>query len=304
MTNLTTSQFQTTLRLIESMDSLDDLVQMVRQIDALKVALESAHMFREQSIKYAKLEAEALLRVARLGGVDKLRGYHKKVAAWLADLTEDERDRFVSMCEDGLTIDNVYKREVGDDLKLQSVLDALSARRSWLLDDVKETGMVDITDFCKEVKQSLSSKPSVANDIIDGARNRLRQAGAVGVGSGSGIYVLPDVADKSQIVSALKTRFESIVNDFDSLIAIAKTAKVKFQYEDFCEDIYNRSRTTGAYCIHILIALARASLIANEDEMLRAIEQSDVYAEIKQVIDLLKCSREEAISKLYLEVTA
>lgn len=65
---------------IRRISSVDEMLALIKKIDALKIALEAVDTFRQQSIQYAKLEAEALVRVADLDGIGKLRGFHRKTA--------------------------------------------------------------------------------------------------------------------------------------------------------------------------------------------------------------------------------
>ena len=130
---------------------LGELLKKVRQIDALKTALESVGRFHENAVKYAKLEAEALIRVAELGGIGQLRGYKRTAAKWLYELSPAERDTYINRCAEGLTIEQVWKRDIFDEEKTTDTITRLLTKRAELVSDLKEYGIVDIGGFTNDV---------------------------------------------------------------------------------------------------------------------------------------------------------
>ena len=52
---------------IQATVDLSELMEKIRQIKALKVALDACHRFHENAVRYAQLEAAALIRVVELG---------------------------------------------------------------------------------------------------------------------------------------------------------------------------------------------------------------------------------------------
>lgn len=232
MTELTTTNAAAYINTIRMSESIEELTQMIKQIDALKVALDSANAFRENAIKYAILEAEALVRVIELGGTKKLRAPHRDTAEWLASMSEAERDKYINMCGEGLTIDQVYKREFGDELKMRIKLDNLNFERETLIRYVGEYGYVDLHDYCQKVR-STAQDYKLANDIIDGTRNALRKAGAVGIGHKSLTYVMPTVDNKEDVYEAVFMRIKSAILDLESVKEIAAAAQIKIVLADF-----------------------------------------------------------------------
>lgn len=280
--------------------NLEEMVKLVKQIDALKVALESVDAFREQSILYAQLEAEALLKVVELGGIKSLRQPHRATAEWLSKLHTDDLARYLQMCNDGLTIDAVYKREVGNDAKLREKIDFLQGQRDWLIDDLREHGIVDIRQYADEVKRTFCvSNPSLASDIIDGTRNRLRKAGAVCIGANSYIYVKrnPDNADK--IEQAILLRYQSIINDFACIKAIMKEAHVTMSYKQFHDNFSEMPHTGENYILHVLLALSRMGMFKDADELEQRIAASEFEEECRQVANNLRISRDAYIVSQY-----
>ena len=233
MEALTTPNFSPLIEAVRNAKDADKAVQLVKQIDALKVALESVYRFRAESIKYAVLECEALLRVVELGGVADLRAPHRKTAEWLATLTRDELNEYVAKCHNGITIDEIYKYEVELKQKTDRALKTIKSFEEDTLKNLKETGIANLKDFSNAVRSNLRGVYGLnANDLIDGARNRLLKAGAVGVGHDSGIYVIPKKANETEIHSAICCRYNSIAADIAAVRALANACGIRPTFEE------------------------------------------------------------------------
>lgn len=139
MSSMMSSDLVNMLDSINKSQSIEDAVKILKQIDALKTALESVEMFRSQSVMYARLEAEALIKVVDLGGLNKLRGAHRATANWLAELDDNTREKYISMCLEGLTIDQVYKREVGAPREKLRQIEELKTMREELVAELSTT---------------------------------------------------------------------------------------------------------------------------------------------------------------------
>ena len=97
----------------------ETILQKVKMLKALEEALRAQNKFEELSIKYAKLQAETLIRCYQLkqsshvtGMKGGLNGKLAVVAKWLATMNEEDRQKYISMCEEGITITVVYNREI------------------------------------------------------------------------------------------------------------------------------------------------------------------------------------------------
>lgn len=281
MNALTTDGYNVLVNQIHKCESVEDAVRFVRQIAALKTALEAVDQFREKSVLYARLEAEALVRVCELGGSKQIKGKRRHVAEWLYGLSENEREKYIAMCADGLDIVWIYKREVENEQKLSSTLDSLIQQRGWLVDDLHEVGMVNMTDFANEVRRS-GIPEAVARDIIDGTRDKLRGAGGIGVGD-EGVYVLPGVAKNSEEVKkAILLRFESIRRDMQRIAEIRKASGVVMSYKDFESNVGAMLRGQGDWFIcHILIAFSDIGLYSDDAAFLETLTKSKISCELK-----------------------
>ena len=284
---------------VNNCESLEQAIKLIKKIDALKVALESVDQFREKAVLYARLEVEALLKVCELGGMSSLRGQHRATAEWLFSLSQEDRERYISMCENGCTIDWVYKHEVGNEKKLSAQITDLKKRREWLVDDLKENGIVNIGEYCESVRSSIGKlDKGAAEALIDGARNVLRQAGGIGIGDESGIYVKANSGLTQEIESAIKVRVKSIFDDFDSLKEIVSASQIKMDYQEFCKKLSNANTSSG-FIVPCLIAFAQIGLISNSDEMFQSIVSSDISKDLEWFRRTYGISRERYIVDQY-----
>lgn len=277
--------------IISSVD-VKDLLRKIKQIDALKAALDSCDRFRENAIKYAKLEAAALVRVAELGGAKELKGHRRKVAEWLYGLSESERERFIRKCEEGLTIDQVWYRDIHTEEKTTEAISGLLRRRQELLLEVKNTGIAELGPFCESVSQGLPRE--IRADIVDGTRNALRKAGAVGLGDSKGTYVMPNSGRTDEIREAILMRYESVASDLANIKKIIKASKAKLSYKDFDVNVYEADRSGSQYLVHILLAIEGMGGISDPEDLSLEINKSSVYSDVKRVMEMLNCQKIEA----------
>lgn len=262
---------------IQGERDLQKLLARIKQIDALKIALDSVNTFRENAIKYAKLEAAALVRAVELGGATRLPKHHKKTGLWLAGLTIAQRATYIAMCEDGLTIDQVYKREVGQNEDLAAALNEVRQRSEWLVDDVQDQGMVDMADFNKLARAKLPA--DVAEPLIDSTRKKLRASGAVGVGDTTYVMVKPENA--SEILAAIKLRFESARADLNRIVEVAKASKIQVSYRELVPNL-SAAALRDPIALNLLIGLFGKGVLDGEDEFMNVIATAQAKNEINE----------------------
>ena len=220
-------QFSASLEDIRNCDSLEQLVMWIKQLKAVKQALDAANRFKEMAVRYAQSHAAALIRVVELGGAKNLHGRERKAAEWLSNLSSSERQKYIDMCAEGLTIELVYDREV---LTPQKIEDSLKKAREWgddVLDEVQEKGIVDISQYKDLLRDYTVLDPGTRADIVDGVRHKLRQAGAVGIGEKSGLYIMPNSEKSDEVQQAVMMRMAKIVEDVESIKKICEVSNVK-----------------------------------------------------------------------------
>lgn len=299
MNTLMSNNVATMLNSIYKNQNLEEAIKMVKQIDALKTALESVDCFRTQSVIYARLEAEALIKVVELGGLNKLKGNHRATAGWLVSLPDDEKEKYLVMCSEGLTIDQVYKREVGAAKEKIKQISFLKEMRKEMIAELETDGITDITPFANHARKVFWDDLSTANDLINGARNIIRKAGGVGIGGETGVYVTTSKGTQEEIKKAILVRFESVRRDLEQIQSIAAASKIKMDYSDFVNG-ESWALENSPTLVHILLLMSRFNLISGE--IYEKITAADVRREIDYVENNLRMSREAYIRAQYLKL--
>ena len=265
---------------IDAYSTADDIKAILRKLDDVKKLLQMADKFRSESIRYAQMEAETIVKIVETGNAKLLRGYRRKAAEWLATLSDAERQIVIGQCSDGMLIEQIYKRDVYDVQMMGRIIESAKEEEKDIISTVEKDGIVDITEYVESVHRSLGfDNKNLANDMIDGVRNRLRRAGAVGIGNNSHVYVMPKAENKDLVIEAIVQRFESAKDDIYNMVVIAKKADIKIEWQKLIPDV--------AFCdgedmplVHMLFGLCSTGVIANEDEYMQAVHKSDVYKQM------------------------
>ena len=220
-------------RQIEETVDLQTAITILHRVELLETALKQVKVFKENSVYYAKLHAQALLKVLDLGGESSIPrgGYTKKAAMWLYDMVDAEREKYINMCADGLSIEQVYKREVADKEKADRFNMKLDQLREKVLDECEHKGVVSLDDYKSSVSELINDR-SLESDIIDGTRGALRKMGAVGVDPTSNIYVMPTQDNEYYVKRSIITRIKSVRNDIMNIIALTQRANVKVPFDE------------------------------------------------------------------------
>lgn len=223
---------------IEQTVDLQTAIDILCRVELLETALKQAKVFKENSVYYAKLHAQALLKVVDLGGENKLprNGYTKRAAMWLYDMIDAEREKYINMCADGLSIEQVYKREVADAEKEQKKNNKLDDLREKLLDECAHKGVVSLDDYKNSVSELLNDR-SLEFDVIDETRGALRRMGAVGVDPTSNIYVMPTPDNEYYVKRSILTRIKSVYHDILNILALTQRANVKVPFSEVYETV-------------------------------------------------------------------
>lgn len=300
MNDLTSSEHKAMLEEIERIDDVDVCIQKIKQILALKIALESVDRFREQSVKYAQLEAAALIRVVELGGISQLTKRLRNTAEWLFDMSDEDRASYIAMCSDGATIDNLYMREVGDPIKLAERIRGAEAVRKDALCEVKENGIVELSEYSDRIRKALGREhKQTADDMIDGMRRHLLRGGAVGVGDGSCVFVMPMPENEEAVKEAIIARFKSVCHDMQSIKEISKKSGVKVSYEDLGVKPYGGARTGHLWVSHLAVALASMGVLSDDEHFFEKVVRSDFAAEMKWARETIGVSKRKYIKLAY-----
>lgn len=214
-------------------NTIEDAKSVLKQISDIKAWLDLADKFREESIRYAQLEATALIVIVKKGmskAIGNSNSKRRKAAEWLCSLSEEEQELYVGMCSDGLLIEQVWWREVGSVIDREERLSEAVELKDEAVEELKECGYVDITPYIEGIHRTLADH-NVASDIVDGMRNKLRQTGGVGA-LHAHMYVIPEVGETDAIVDAIETRVSNIIKTGQSLYELCQIAKAKIDIDD------------------------------------------------------------------------
>lgn len=278
--DLITSDSSILLRQICGAVDVDQVKKMIRQLEAIKVALEAIDRFHEKSVLYAQLEAEAYLRLIELGGIKELRGYKRKTAEWLSEMTSEERHRWIAECKNGITIVEVYKSQFPpytgktDQEKKE---DVVKLARELIEENVEESKPIDLHEYAETVRVAHSNKSAYdglfaikqSDTAVDEVRHYLRSKGYVGIGENAKKYFPAKKEYKEEIVKAIRQRTRSIISDIYSLQNIINRSEIgKLSCSDFIwETDWKMTHDSGSkeivYCL--MIALWQLDLFDDLD---------------------------------------
>lgn len=230
---------------LEQVQDVDQMRKVFAQLSVLKAALEAADQFRQASVHYAQLEAYALIRAVELndGYVPKeIKGNYRKAAArWLYEMPDSERSTYIDMCTDGLTIDQVYKREIVVP-EQERAKEHEKVRQSQLLksaskeavEQLNRTGMVKLTKISERHFRTLDD--NVRNAFVDKVRDDIRRHDGCGLGDGDGTYISIsnkhiNSQDFEDVHDAIEQRIQKIADMFERVAEIIAKCERKPMFE-------------------------------------------------------------------------
>ena len=200
--------------------------RVLAQLELIKDALKAADMFRDQSVRYARYEAYALVRAVEISGDGRLvKGkWRRQAAEWLAAMPEDERERWIAKCEDGKTIDNVYKDAVFIPEQRDALGRATSECKGEAVERLRSSGAVNVQSVISRYRREFPK--SMMREITDGVRSAVKSAGGVGIGDGGGTYIDPD-KNSDLVADAIRSRIDAVVRVIESIADLASRCESK-----------------------------------------------------------------------------
>ncbi len=214
------------------MDELDcatseqDIRKLLFKLDTIKEALRAADMFHEKSIMFAKYEAYALIRAYEVcGSAELIKGKYRKLAAeWLASIDDNERMKYIDMCSDGQTIDNIYRQKIYVPGQRAAMHDAMNDCKAAARDKLRKDGTVSVPDIVHKFGKDFPK--SMKSEITDGVRKAVQKAGGVGIGDGRGTYIDPE-KDSRYVAEAIATRISAVARDIESIADLSEKCERK-----------------------------------------------------------------------------
>lgn len=208
----------------------EEMKMIFIKLAGLESALRAADLFYEASIKYAELEARALIRAVELsnGEIPKLAGKNKllraEAAVWLYNKTEEERNEIILQCQNGKTIAAIYKELTEPSLD-ETIVEIKEEIKKEIDENLEKTGTCQLNT--QSIENKLSKIPKkIRSDIRDGLRKYLLDKGSVGLNDNQGTYIIP-TKKTDKVHEALKARINSIGQDFESFLSIASRCERK-----------------------------------------------------------------------------
>lgn len=236
------------LKLVEKVESSNDVDDVLKQLKMIRSVLDAANYFKQQSIRYAKLEAAALIRIVEIGQQSKLRGYRRHAAEWLHKMDSQSRKKYIQMCDNGMDITNIWKREVKEKQDCENEFKNAKEYEEMIMQTYEDKGVVEISYIQCASYNLFKYHPDLRNDFIDGIRRKLRQKGALGCGDGR--YINP-YRQTDAVEYAIITRVNSIFNDCQHLKAIAQKLDIKPLTEDKEWEIWKSDKQLYKYFMKI-----------------------------------------------------
>lgn len=249
------------ISLIHKSKTIEEALDVIKKVDALKTALEAVDEFHNKSVMYAQLEAEAILKVVELGGMKKLTGYKKKIAEWFVKLSSEEQCKIINECSDGVTLDYLYKTKVREPEKRDEMLKVAKWLEKRIFDDFSKSGQTDLSTYDHWDNGLKYLDRQTFADIKDGTRNRIRKLGGVGIGDG--IYIRPNCGRTEEIKKAIAIRIMSITRDVMRLQSLCATASIQLKRDDYFEYLDDVPEDEGYDLNYYLMVINTIEKLAN-----------------------------------------
>lgn len=215
---------------IRDIPDLETAKLCLARLSGYQKALEEADRFFSMAVAFAELEAAALIRVMELSDGNRrlIRGERGEAAYWLYRMSESERKEAIQMCKDGLTLTQVWRREVKykGGIPPTPKEKKIQARKQEYIYEAEKNGVVDISEFSLGDDSHHQWERYLWEDAKQGLRRSLLKSGFVGVGNRMQIYVNPAQSSEDQVRMAIITRLESIKNDIENVHQIAFAANI------------------------------------------------------------------------------
>ena len=214
----------------------DDASDFIDDIHLMRRLLEAAHTAREQMCMFAKVEAEAYVRLSKMHPFEtKLRD--ERILGWLRELSDQEQAAFVTAAERGCTVDAQYEEHMKVERLQRQQYDA-SKYMEKALREFNDSGEVTVSmRRCEEYigGQKTDIRQFLADATVSRTRTRLLESGGVCIGDGVYINTAHEKFPGTAI-KAIRTRAMQIIADVKSLQTLVSHMENKPSTEDL--DLY------------------------------------------------------------------
>lgn len=202
--------------------------QAVKDMDAIKSMLEAAEEYGRYASQYCMMEAQMWVKISKIdNGGELLTKSQKDLVSWLQTKTQAELVEIVKECSRGIRIREVKRRDtfVPRYEKELAEYNRISAK---IENEISEYGRTTLSSGRFYEEWSITGRPKPHDIAAFKSRTKdmlITKYGGVGLGDGSGTYIVPSVCNRQETAKAIESRLNSVVRDLKSILAICKETR-------------------------------------------------------------------------------
>lgn len=224
---------------VDEIKDFDDAAQCIEDMELLESMLKHAHEYDKLIKEYCILEAKMWIRMAGILAEEHHRWNVSETKAkigtkawnlinWIQEKSDEELQRIMGDVADGRKIENIRRDEMAV-ARWMKQKDQYRQIAEKIAEEYRETGKTECNAerFYSQWKGTAKPKPKDIRTWVNGMRNELLKAGAVGLGDGSGTYINASGSmSKDELNAAMVNRLVGIVADIRNLTTICAKQNV------------------------------------------------------------------------------
>lgn len=218
---------------IKTMQTLKEARKCIDDMDFLKDCLDHAKRFGEFASQFCVMEARMYLNIAQLSmtfdEADPLTKGQRNIVNWVREQDDEEVACLIAECESGQRITKLYRDHLAciRVMKKQAECRDVSDR---IIREAREQGKTTLTvsRFYDEFPANMKPQNSDIKAYTELTRDELLRIGAVGLGDGSGTYIIPSKDNRDEVMQAVMARLDSIAYDIRNLLRLCERAGLVF----------------------------------------------------------------------------
>ena len=224
---------------VDEIKDFDSAAQCAEDMELLQSMLKHAHEYDKLIKEYCILEAKMWIRIAGLLDEEHHRWNVAESKAkigtkgwnlinWIQEKSDEELQRIMGDVADGRRIENIRRDEMAV-ARWMKQKDQYRSIAENIAKEYRETGKTECNAerFYSQWNGTAKPKPKDINTWVNGMRNELLKAGAVGLGDGSGTYINASGSmNRDELNAAMVNRLAGIVADIRNLTTICAKQNV------------------------------------------------------------------------------
>lgn len=221
-------ELSTAERIVQSIHDAKSAKQGVGDMNVLKSMLDAADEYGHYACQFCLLEAQMWVQIASLDdGTDMLSKAQTNLVEWIRTKSSEEIDDVLDECSGGTRILRIKNRDTYIPRRDKETAE-FNRISSKIESEILKDGRTRLSSGRFYEEWSISGRPKPCDIAAYKSRTKDRiitKYGGVGLGDGSGTYVVPSVCERSETAKAIKSRLESIVRDLKSIQSICKETR-------------------------------------------------------------------------------